>query len=216
MISLPQLFLGGFLWEGFALSTSAADDSLIYYMLAGLGEFSGNFLGHILVYFLIGSTKSTVRYLISASLLSSGCFWTGFFWQLYVNIMYDNNLYFPATFVIIWCLIGLTYLIMTTLYRYLYPIVYGKENVPHHDFYYDLQLSFSVGCGAACFVGTSVGGEFEYNWFEPVFGLAHEDVNPILAMLKSGASMCLGFMIAQSFQNAAFVKFRLWTDAEDE
>ena len=129
-------------------------------------------------------------------------FWTGFVWQVIVNLAVYYKLNFTVTFFVVWAVTSPTSLIGCIIHGYLvdtYLIKSGRNSrygVVYYRHY--VETCLCVGCAAACFVGTSVRKEFDGNWLTPLFGEPNEESTPFISMLAAGASTVFGFTVCQS------------------
>jgi hypothetical protein len=76
-------------------------------------------------------------------------------------------------------------------------------------FFFDIQLSLSIACADAFFVGTVTGVYRGTNWLAPAFGV-YLSTHKFVGMVKSGASTLVGFLVLQLLENA-FLK-DCWVD----
>jgi hypothetical protein len=140
--------------------------------------------------------------------------WSGFVWQANVNLAIQYSIDFSGAFFIVWSLSGLTFFVAYVLHGYLIQN-YAQSKIARYstsDFWHDAEISIAVGCSAACFVGTSVRGEFKGNWLAPLFGEPDEESLPLPAMLAAGASTVFGFCLCQLLICLLLWKRDSWTD----
>lgn len=141
-------------------------------------------------------------------------FWSGFVWQANVNLAIQYRMSFSFAFLVVWSLSGLTFFVAYVLNGYVIQNYVQKEIASYSisDFWHDAEISIAVGCSAACFVGTSVRGEFDGNWLTPLFGEPDEESSPLLVMLTAGASTVFGFCLCQLLICIILWQKDSWTD----
>ena len=218
--SIPKIFLGAFLWQGFGIGCSCSDDSASFYFMTGLGCALGTWIGHFLVYALLKKDafevlKEFLKGFFYALVVFLG---PGTLWQRVVNDTEDWNWGFTEAFFFQWLISGLVFLVSLTCFRIVTIQFVNKWKILEifkpspQQFYLDLCLSISIGLGDAFFMGTAA-GKYSNNWLSAGFGV-YDSTAILEAMSKAGASTTIGFIIAQLIQNLLFPL--TWTDELSE
>eukprot|EP01039_Chlorochromonas_danica_P010641 gene10641-11797_t len=220
-LSIPKMFLCAFLWEGFGLGSGYASESVDFYFITGLGGGVGVLVGHLLAFAVAkGKDFKWQEELTRGSLYGISVFLgPATLWQKIVNDTDEWGWSFTGAFFFMWLIASLTYFASMTFFRAVAEI--GSKHLPilkvveppSLRIWSDFSLSISVGLGDAFFMGT-VPDQFNHNWLAPAFGV-HDDTETFLAMLKSGLSVLIGFLIMQVVENLIFKS--AWTDdAQDD
>lgn len=207
--SLPEVFLSGFLWQGFATASGYEVTSTEYFFFTGLGGGLGAMFGHILFRFSIvdgvpmlprrARNKAFANFI--AMFLGSATAW-----QKVANDTRNLNMNFAEAFFFVW-FVSFTIFLTTlavlrginSLLKYYWKIENDMDTVLQR-FYYDVQLSISVSLADAFFVAT-LSGYYTDNTMGGIFGV-NGDTPAFEGMMKSGTAAVLGFTISQLVQNA--------------
>ena len=205
ILKIPPLFLCGFLWEGFALSTDCSIDSSCYYFLTGIGAAIGTFVGHLLAYLASRGDHDIASELYEAFIHSFGIlFGPGTTWQRIVNDASDWGLTFTGAFFYMWLLSALLWFASVTAAKITldYVLIQSKiEKSVKIDKIQILKFFFvaiSIGLADAFFLGT-VSDTFDNNWLGPPFGV-NQNTSTFVAMLKAGTASLVGFLVSQFIQ----------------
>ena len=219
-----EIFLCGFLWCGMGYACRCGHNSTAFFFATGFGSGMGALVGHLLPQIRIENGFPTVskQEIFHACAYFCAIFLgSGTTWQRVVNDTFDYGMTFTESFFYVWVISFLLFLTILTLMRLL-NTKYSKKQFKeflniNNDFdtvreriYYDIQLCISTGLADAFFLGTVV-GEYHNNWLGPILAI-HDETHELEAMIKSGASTVMGFLISQLLQNA-IVKDS-WLDEE--
>jgi hypothetical protein len=138
-------------------------------------------------------------------------FGSGTTWQRIVNDTIRYGMNFTEAFFYVWLLCFLLFQTVLTVLRFL-NTRYTKKRLNQafgvddflsvrRRFFFDIQLSLSIACADAFFVGTVTGVYRGTNWLAPAFGV-YPSTHKLEAMAKSGASTLVGFLVLQLLENA--------------
>lgn len=219
-ISLPKMFLSGFMWEGFGLASGMDTEYAGYYFMTGLGGGIGTLFGHVLVYYFVkGNDFNLWEETTKGSLYGlSAFFGPSTLWQKLVNDMDEWGWSFASAFFFMWFISGLVFYVSMMSFRALaqvlshfHPVFKVVEPVQER-LKSDLTLSISVGLGDAFFLGTAV-NQFPPNGLTDAFGVG-DHTEPFEGMMKAGLSVVVGFLIMQVVENILWKT--AWTDDANE
>lgn len=203
----PEIFMSGFVWQGFGIASGYSNTSASYFFITGFGAALGLMVTHILmnIQFLDGvpvvprraRNKATVKFLA----LFFGSATT---WQKIANDTHNYGMNFTQAFFFMWFTSFLLFLLVLTVLRLCNTALKTYLNVEndmatvYQRYYYDIQLSVSVSLADAFFLGTS-SGFYTDNALGGLFGVT-SDTPPFESMVKAGASVLMGFLVSQLVQ----------------
>lgn len=222
VVGASQVFIGAFFWQGFALACNCDVHYVGYYFITGFGGGLGTVLSALVPYALKGfkNFDITIEGLRGFMLGMAIFLGPGTIWQRVVNDAADWGWSFTGGFFYMWLLSGLMFLASITVTRKITYFI-QKRAFDHviravdsvtRQFYHDATLAFTVGFSDAFFMGTCA-TQFSDNWLAGAFGIDN-NTEDFEAMILAGLSTCVGFLIAQSFQNVAF--FDSWADNPED
>eukprot|EP01031_Cornospumella_fuschlensis_P029517 gene29517-35625_t len=219
-ISLPKMFLSGFLWEGFGLASGMDTEYTGYYFMTGLGGGIGTLFGHVLVYYFVkGESFNLFEESIKGSLYGMSAFFgPSTLWQKLVNDMDEWGWSFTSAFFFMWFISGLVFYVSMMSFRCLAQVLsiyipaFKVVEPVQERLKSDLTLSLSVGLGDAFFLGTAV-NQFPPNGLTDAFGVG-DNTEAFEGMMKAGTSVIVGFSIMQIVENLLWRT--VWTDDANE
>lgn len=222
VVGAAKVFVGAFFWQGFALACNCDVHYEGYYFLTGFGGGLGTVLSALVPYALTGfkNFDPTIEGLRGFMLGMAIFLGPGTIWQRVVNDAADWGWTFTGGFFYMWFLSGLMFLASITVTRkvtyyiqkHCFDHVIRAVDSVKRQFYHDATLAFTVGFSDAFFMGTCA-TQFDDNWLAGAFGI-DDNTEDFEAMILAGLSTCVGFIIAQSFQNLVF--FDCWADNPPE
>jgi hypothetical protein len=185
-MTVPKIFLGAFLWEGFSLGSKLGEYDVAFYWISGLGCAVGTQFGHVAITFIVQRGHdfsyfhdATKGFLYGLAVL----FGPGTAWQRVVNDAHDWGLTFTQAFFYMWLISCLLFFTSLTFFRKVIEVISIKTNTEKRfihlrsSLYFDFLISLSVGMGDAFFMGTEAVHEFPSdNWLAPTFGV-HSGTN---------------------------------------
>lgn len=212
LASAPEIFMSGFVWQGFGIASGCDITSTSYFFLTGFGGALGGSISHILVNTRIAENipmlprraRNKAAAMFLALFLGSGTTW-----QKIANDTHNYGMNFTQAFFFVWFISFLLFLTVLTAMRLLNLIVKAYLKIENdmdtvaQRYWYDIQVSISVGLADAFFLGTS-SGFYTDNSLGGLFGVT-SDTPVFEGMIKSGASALLGFMASQVVQNVVVV-----------
>jgi hypothetical protein len=177
--AVPKIFLGGFLWEGFALACKCSTYDSSFYWMTGVGSAIGVLVGHVLGQAMYQRASFSIFEETTLAVLYGFCvlFGTGTAWQRIVNDAVAYNMNFNQAFFFMWILAFLLFFASVTFFRKVTELCADKMNqkaVFAHissSLYCDLLFSFSIGLGDAFFIGTAAPVTFSGNWLDARFAV---------------------------------------------
>ena len=213
VLCLPEVFLGGALWEGFGYACNCNIDSPSYFFSTGFGGGLGALVGHLITSITLSDDGypiiPRIEVFHSIAYFFAILFGSGTTWQRIANDTKDYNMTFTESFFFMWTMSALLFLSMITVLRIinyqLYNVFFKEEDYYFPDrvkmkkrFLYDVQLAMGIGLADAFFVGTE-GGFYTDNWLGHWFAV-YPDTPVWKAMLMSGACTTIGFYCARTFK----------------
>lgn len=220
----PKIFFASFAWEGFGFlcerSLHKSSETVDYYFMTGLGTFFGVLFAHLMTTFVLGSFINNRDMLVAEIqygmllAIASGLA-AGTVWQFNVNTTESLNFNFTGAFFYVMAMAAFVFFIVTYILRR------GNDFLPLHmrcqfesasysTLRNDFLLGLSIGAADGFFVGTD-NAEFRAAWL-PGFNVSHS-TSVFAAMLLSGSSGLVGYLLMQTLQNLILTS--TWTDRDD-
>jgi hypothetical protein len=207
--SVPEVFLSGFLWQGFGTACGCDSTSTSYFFLTGFGGALGAMVGHLICRItLLEGVPTIPRRARNKSVANFIAMFLGSatVWQKVANDTNNLGMNFTQAFFFVW-VVSFTIFLTTLavlrgvngLMKYYWKIENDMDTVITR-FYYDVQLAISVSLADAFFLGT-VSGFYTDSSLGGLFGVT-SDTPAFVGMIKSGAAGLLGFVVSQLVQNA--------------
>ena len=169
---------------------------------------------------VVPTAKTLLMGLEFAALISAAAFLAGFTWEPVVNALIAGcatvsasaNVVFLLVLLSTWLVQGAVFFVGLHGARFVMATLLRFEAIEAplstDTLVYDFTLSLSIGSASGFFVATDA---FANNALTRAFGV-QPWTGPWTASARGGASMVVGFLLAQGVQNAVFPANTTWAD----
>jgi len=203
-ITISKLFPGGFGWQTgsvVAVNLGYRASDVPFWLLTGVGDFFGVFLGHMVFMAIkksiLPSKKTMFDEFGVGMWLGSAAFCSGTLWQPTVSLLSGYGLAFPSVALLTSGVCAAAFLGGLRAGRRVYTKL-GIERAHSRNLSEDFGLSVAIGGAAGMFVGTDV--TIINNPFLTFVGV-YDYMTPFQGCIKAGTSTAVGFAAFHTIQN---------------